>query len=95
MIFISKIVGESFDLQTGKDLPSSVVLSNGKREITLSLGPEDIRRIVELYVEASGSPVAIVPTVPENTGTPVPPVMMAEVPARSDYVDPDSGTESV
>ena len=51
MIRVTKIVGESFDIDSGKETPKSVVLSNGKREVVIPVGDDVAQAIVGMLVE--------------------------------------------
>jgi len=50
-IYVSRIVGDSFDLQTGKEISSGIELSNGIRSVSIPVSPDKIKSIVELYIE--------------------------------------------
>lgn len=53
MITVAKIVGESIDLRTGEEVPKSLVLTNGKQEISFPISDEVVMAIVRLMVEGS------------------------------------------
>ena len=50
-IYVSRIVGDSFDLQTGKEISSGIELSNGIRTVSIPVAPDKIKSVVELYIE--------------------------------------------
>jgi len=51
MIRVVRISGESIDLETGKELPKSLVLSNGLREISITVSDEIVQEVIRLQVE--------------------------------------------
>jgi len=51
MIRVTRIIGESFDVETRTETPKSVVLSNGKREVVIPVGDEVAQAIVGMLVE--------------------------------------------
>jgi hypothetical protein len=53
MIFVSRIVGESYDLGSGKELPKALVLSNGKEELLLFVEDDIIQSIIRLSQTAA------------------------------------------
>ena len=69
MITVSKISGESFDLNTGKELPKSLVLTNGRRELLVVVDDDTIREIIEMEMESRNQ----LPETPEARRPGVPP----------------------
>lgn len=51
MIYITKIVGESFDLQTGEEHKSAIEISNGISSRLITVLDSAIPVIVELFAE--------------------------------------------
>jgi len=111
MIYVSAIVGEGFDLKNGKDTPAGIMLSNGIRDIRVELSAVEIRKVIELYSELShpygNTPPenTSAPPKPEEEEEeammiPVATMFPVDVAAEEDssktqYTDPDTGTESV
>jgi len=52
MIKVTRIAGESFDLETKQELPKALILSNGKREYTIYIDDETAKAVVELMMES-------------------------------------------
>ena len=50
-IYVSRIVGDSFDLQTGKEISSGIELSNGIRTVSIPVSPDKVKAVIELYIE--------------------------------------------
>ena len=97
MIYLSRIVGESLDLQTGQELPPSIVLSNGDQDITLYVGEQEMRQIVAMYVGTT----QVQPVARQQVEEPEPvaaPVKKKETKSKvrgTNYQDPETGTESI
>jgi len=51
MISVIKIVGDSFDFRTGKETPKSIVLSNGKKEVSIYVNDEEALAIVSMLAD--------------------------------------------
>lgn len=51
MIYIKRLVGESYDFDTGQEIDRGFVLSNGKSERTVAATPEQIQVVLELFQE--------------------------------------------
>jgi len=57
MIYVTRIVGESYDLTNGKELPKGLVLSNGQEEILLFVEDHILQSIVRMsQAEAAAAP---------------------------------------
>jgi len=52
VITITKIIGESFNLETGEEHSSAIEISNGISSRLISVSPASIPAIVELFVQA-------------------------------------------
>lgn len=50
MIIVKRITGESFDLETGEQIPKTLVLSNGEREATIIIDDAAALTVVKLMV---------------------------------------------
>lgn len=90
-IRVTRIMGESFDLETGHQLPKSIVLTNGVKEIPVFVDDDVALAVIEMMTGESApkksSPA--LETKPERPlATPVRPV-------ESSYIDPDTGAESL
>jgi hypothetical protein len=69
MITVSRISGESFDLSSGKELPKSLALTNGQREILVVVDDEIIREVIQMEMESRHFPektLAEQPSVPRT-----------------------------
>lgn len=53
MIKVVRISGESFDLESGKEIPKALVLSNGIREILIPVDEEIIVQVIQMTTETS------------------------------------------
>jgi hypothetical protein len=51
MIRVVRLAGESLDLETGTELPKSLVLSNGLREVSIIISDDIAREVVRMQVE--------------------------------------------
>ena len=51
MLIITKIIEGGLDLSTNEELPRSIVVSNGSREITLPMANEGMEGLVQLYID--------------------------------------------
>jgi hypothetical protein len=69
MIFVSRIIGESYDMNTGKEMPKAIALSNGKEEVLLYVDDNIVQALIQM---AKKSERAVV----------VPPPVDLQVPAR-------------
>jgi hypothetical protein len=54
MIRVVRLAGESYDLETGDQLPKALILSNGVREFSLHVDDETARAVVEMMAEGQG-----------------------------------------
>lgn len=52
MIKVTRIAGESFDLETKEELPKALILFNGKREYPIYVDDETARAVVEMMMES-------------------------------------------
>lgn len=52
MIKVTRIAGESFDLETKQEMPKALILSNGKREYAIYVDDETAKAVVELMMES-------------------------------------------
>jgi hypothetical protein len=102
MIRVTCITGEGFDLNLGKDVLPGILLSNGKREVLVHLSQEEVRKVVELYVDLMQKEVdPIEQKILSSASTePVLNPIQAKKPAvvapkLPTYSDPTTGTESV
>lgn len=55
MITVTRIAGESYNLQTGEMLPKALVLSNGAKEYFLYVDEETAAAVLQLLVEDTSS----------------------------------------
>lgn len=84
MIVVSKVLGESFDFVSGREMGKSLVLTDGQREIVVQVSDEDVRRVLELGLQ-TGRQVAPAPSlVDQDPGE-----------LQGDYRDAETGTESI
>jgi hypothetical protein len=102
MIFVKRITGESFDLETGSQLPKAIVLSNGASEVSISVNDEDAMAVVQLMVDSAGSkePTPLRATSAEPKEEPrrsghVLDLAREIQEASGEYDDPDTGTTSI
>lgn len=51
MLKITKIIEGGIDLSTREELPRSMVISNGVREVTVALTDHEMENVVQLYIE--------------------------------------------
>lgn len=51
MIRVVRLAGESFDLETGAQLPKALILSNGMREFSLHVDDETAMAVVQMMAE--------------------------------------------
>ena len=97
MIFVSRIVGESYDLQTGKELPKALVLSNGTYEHTLYVDDKTVQAIISLgkTTVSTQKPVVIPPEdaeAPEHSEVRLSPRLMPQpVEAPVENIAQDDG----
>jgi len=52
MIHVVRITGESYDLESGTEIPKALVLSNGVREFSLHVDDDTVQAVVEMMAEA-------------------------------------------
>jgi hypothetical protein len=74
MLYITKIIEGGIDLMTQQELPRSLVVSNGDREIVIPVNDNVIAEVVELFAENGG---------PQNQNIPVADVPSAQTPNTS------------
>jgi hypothetical protein len=53
MIRVVRIAGESFDLETKKEMPKALILSNGAREFALYVDDESAREVLQMMLETT------------------------------------------
>lgn len=53
MIRVVRIAGESFDLETKKELPKSLVLSNGTRELSVYVDDDTAAEVLKMMLEGT------------------------------------------
>jgi len=76
MIRVVRIAGESYDLESGEELPKALVLSNGVREFSLHVDDMTAQAVVEMMAESQAlrnqNTISKTSTVkvPSNGGTP-------------------------
>jgi hypothetical protein len=51
MLTITKIIEGGLDLATRQELPRSMVISNGVREISVAMSDHEMENIIQLYIE--------------------------------------------
>lgn len=56
MIVVKRIVGESYDLETGKAVPKGLVLSNGSQEVTIRASDGEIEAVLRLMANQLADP---------------------------------------
>lgn len=89
MITITRIAGESYNLQTGEQMPKALILSNGIREYSLYVDDHTAKDILSLLLEvsqestASSAPVGSEPSQEKR-----------KVPSAEDPVIPSHGSRS-
>jgi hypothetical protein len=83
MIFVTRIIGESYDFSSGSQLPKSMVVSNGVREINIAVSDEVAIEVLALMAELRAQVKKAMP--------PAPVVPVVHSPAKlpeSDYEEP-------
>jgi hypothetical protein len=97
MIVVTRITGESLNLQNGKEIPSAIVLSNGNEEVHVQVSADVVAEVVRLFTESVEAPVPIrqsdpppLATVEEDDHQ----QLVNEGPG-AEYADPATGTESI
>jgi hypothetical protein len=92
MITVSRISGESFDLNTGRELPKSIALTNGHREVFVVVDDEIVQEIIKMEMESRNqlpeTPAAGRPSVPPHR-PPVSPSSNVRVNPELAYVVPE------
>jgi len=53
---ITRIIEGGIDLLSGQELPQSIVVSNGAREVIVPVSQEVLKEVVVLYAEAESAP---------------------------------------
>lgn len=95
MIFVKRITGESFDFQTGTEIPKMLVLSNGIDEVSVPVDNDDALKVVRLMMASETSrethEAAIGPLAGPRATPPASPAPRA----NNDYADPDTGAASI
>jgi hypothetical protein len=66
MIKISRIAGESYELETGKRFPKAIVLTNGIREVAIHVPDEIVTQLLQMEAESSGNPQNVAPRGPSQ-----------------------------
>ncbi len=66
MIRVIRIAGESFDLESGKEMSKAIVLSNGHRELSVYVDDDIIQGLLQMSAEA----VSEAPQIPQHPGWP-------------------------
>ncbi len=103
MIVVKRITGESFDLETGSEVPRGLVLSNGSQELIIPASDEVIKSIV-IMARLDGIPIPQGPSAQRLTETPPTPPGMTLAPSISEvvldsglteYDDQESGLGSI
>jgi len=56
MIRVVQLLGDSFDLETGKELPRRLVLTNGTSKFEIAVSDLEAAGVLELMIEADGKP---------------------------------------
>ena len=84
MIEVVRITGESFDLKSGAEIPKALVLSNGIREIHVTVGDEVVAEVVGMMAEAAGIAHEVGPVPP-----PAPPPGNGDLDAAVEAVQQD------
>ena len=64
MIKVVRIAGESFDLESRKEMPKSLILSNGKREFSLYVDDVTAAVVLEMMRDSDVQPAPASPQVP-------------------------------
>jgi hypothetical protein len=111
MIKVSRIVGESYDLETGTQIQKAIVLSNGSKEIAIHVPDEVITQILLMQSMSSEQPV-VQQVTNEEVAIPEQPIMVQQefvdrldstfdpqeaddLEPGEDYDDPDTGALSI
>jgi hypothetical protein len=102
-MIVKRILGESFDLESGAKIPKALVISNGTDELNIPIDDDTAMAVVRLMVGDTASKV--VERQPHNQGLfadPPTPTFetTAAVPVlngtnNGSYDDPDSGVASI
>ena len=102
MLRVVRITGESFDLESGGQLPKTVVISNGITELAIPVDDDTAMEILRLGLsEEEEEPQSVAPDPDEYTipSTPQPERfhLVPDEPAESgeDYDDPLTGAASI
>jgi hypothetical protein len=59
VIKVVRIAGESYDLETGAEMPKALVLSNGVREVSIHVDDSVINEVVQMMQESPSAPAPI------------------------------------
>jgi len=59
MLKVVKIIEGGIDLETQEELPRSLIVSNGRREVTVPANDNVIREVVELLAEMVDAPLDV------------------------------------
>jgi hypothetical protein len=73
MIIIKRLVGESYDFETGREINKGLVLSNGVSERTVEATPEMIQAVLSLFSEQAEAVAQRHAPTPQNTKKPAQP----------------------
>jgi len=78
MIRVTRIAGESYDLESGRSLPKALVLSNGVRELQVFVDDEVAVQVLQLMELVEAAPVQAAkpqPKIQPKAKAPAEPVM--------------------
>jgi hypothetical protein len=75
MLQVVKVVEGGIDFRSLEQLPRSLVISNGRREVEISATDEDIEKVVQLFAEVA--------SMDSSVGTAPPPKPRNREPVRS------------
>jgi len=102
MITVSKVLGESFDLETREEKGKCLVLTNGRDEVLVSVTDDDIKQVLKLMDGPDPrlkEPVEQLedddPHGPVNLNDEEPDQLGEIGGLRNNYRDTDTGTESI
>ena len=70
MLQVVKFIEGGFDLTTHQEVPRSVVISNGSREVSLPVSEGQLKDLVKMYAELMGAQSSV--EVAPQTRTPAP-----------------------
>jgi hypothetical protein len=67
MIKVTRIAGESYNLETRQEMPKALILSNGKREFAVYVGDDVAEAVLEMMLDSEAPARAGKPRVEEPT----------------------------